>query len=211
MSTTALFKELMKVWDEKFPYVKEILEPAPKAKELKSFAKEVQRELPQEFIELYSCTGGASSSFFDHTMLIPTLERIKETIDMQDEYDGDGWSKDWLPVFLDVDNDEGLAIDTTGKTTGKKGQLVQWWYDLDEKFIAYASLDNLLKTLIEKSKAGVYLYEESGVEEFGTPNGCNIYVPEKWDSTKKFYDVSPAGKNIDAELNPGYPKVLDLA
>jgi cell wall assembly regulator SMI1 len=167
------------------PVYRELLNPGAGAEETEAFLKAIGLEIPPSFIELYkSCNGGMPYESIDiEGMTFFSLERVLSTKNMFDgimkEKHREGgffyWHSDWLPFFDDFSYDT-LCIDTSGKSTGMKGCVLQRSKDMfegDDMSVMAADFDTFLRGWFKRIKGGE-VYSLTETDE----NGKNKWLPD---------------------------------
>lgn len=208
-STKEILKELEQLWFLEFPYTKALFLSPYVEKELQNFSKKVKRELPQEFIDLYTWKGGTEQPFFAEIHLFLDMELLKYHCEEIDDLESPiltNHKKQLLPFLADVEGAHVLTIDTAGELSGKKNSIVQISYQTDKHYIVYKSLNHFLEMLLIKSKNGLYKYKEkTSLSADGSPYAyeCNIETDWHWKSGNPlFYSDEEMSSNGD------FPKEL---
>lgn len=136
-----LYEKLIADIKTLLPVYSWLLNPGASQHTIGEFLKLIHLDVPVGFIDFYTvCNGARLYEAVDiEGMCFYSLEGIincKKTFDeILDEKTAEGnyfcWHKDWLPIANDFSYDS-LAIDISGKGTGKKGCVLKRSKDLFE-------------------------------------------------------------------------------
>lgn len=136
-----LYEKLIAEIKELLPVYSWLLNPGASQQHVDEFLRSTKLEIPVGFIDFYAVCDGAKPyevadiggmCFYSLEGIIKAKEMFDEILDEKtEERKYFCWHKDWLPIANDFSYDT-LAIDTTGKGTGKKGCVLERSKDLFE-------------------------------------------------------------------------------
>jgi cell wall assembly regulator SMI1/predicted DNA-binding WGR domain protein len=131
-------------------------------KDLDTFEKNFQLQLPSGFRELYQWRNGQDpncSASLQHNWMFSRLEDLsdsKQTLDGMIGFDFDDpkwWRRGWVP-FLSNGGGDHLCLDLTAEDGGAPGQLLTFYHDWEKRAVEYPSLHAWLTDLVESMETG---------------------------------------------------------
>lgn len=139
---------------EKRPEYYAALQPPLTGEEIAALEKKYDITLPEDVKQLYKWKNGQGDSyeaFVNNSMFVPLEQALaaREELTAMIGYDFEienWWNAHWLPIF---DNGGGSSIcyDMGGVFTGKKGQLVEYWNEDNDRNVICPDLLTFIKTL----------------------------------------------------------------
>jgi cell wall assembly regulator SMI1 len=171
----------------------EWLRPGVPERELMALERDLGRNLPAGFRELYRWRDGqdleCTLALQYNQMFMPLKQvqvvwaAISQLLDAGEFPEANWWSKSWLP-FLDSGDGDHLCVDLDGAFAGMPGQVLSFYHDWECRNIEYPSMEKWLEAFVPSVEAG--MWEEEG----------NQFKPREVEQVR----------TIRMRAAPGYPK-----
>ena len=147
------------------------LQPGLTERELRSLERDLGRNLPAGFRELYRWHNGQDPDCtlpFQYNQMFMPLESVQvawaalgQLLDGGEFPEVNWWSKAWLP-FLDSGNGDHLCVDLDGAFAGVPGQVLSFYHDWECRNIEYPSMDKWMEAFVPGIEGGLWGEEEDG-------------------------------------------------
>ena len=168
MSWLHEFEEAM---HSQFPQVLQTLEKSfVNNSHIDRLERKVGSDLPIDWVKFYQKWAGqtqetADSFQFGYRVLL--VDEVLETISTnklrwKDRLFEENWgSPNWIPWLSD--DEGGLVVDAANSFHGQAGQIIELWYDWDERNVEFASLKGFHQTKTKSLKDNLWLEEEGNI------------------------------------------------
>jgi len=152
------------------------LKPGASAEDVAKFEEKLGAKLPPTLTELLIWKGDdddCDGRFLDNWSLMG-LEDIVDAwtclneLQENGEFDDNGknwWNKAWVPFLANGGGDH-LCVDVTGAVK-KKGAVLIFWHDEDDRDVEYASVDKLFTKFVTSLEKGNWALDDDGFFSFG--------------------------------------------
>jgi cell wall assembly regulator SMI1 len=147
----------------------EWLRPGVPERELMSLERDLGRNLPAGFRELYRWHDGQDAEctlpLYYNQMFMPLKQvqlvwaAVSQLLDSGEFPEVNWWSKSWIP-FLDSGNGDHLCVDLDGTFGGMPGQVLAFYHDWECRNIEYPSIEKWLEAFVPTVENGMWEEEE---------------------------------------------------
>jgi cell wall assembly regulator SMI1 len=143
----------------------EWLRPGVPERELTTLERDLGRNLPAGFRELYRWHDGQDPECtlpFYYNQMFMSLSQIQmvwaalgQLLDNGEFPEANWWNKSWLP-FLGTENGNHLCVDLDGAFGGMPGQLLSFYHDWEGRNIEYPSMEKWMEAFVPTIEAGMW-------------------------------------------------------
>jgi len=171
----------------------EWLRPGVPERELSSLERDLGRNLPAGFRELYRWHDGQDPEcnlpLYYNQMFMPLHQvqmvwaALGQLLDSGEFPEANWWSKSWLP-FLDSGDGDHLCVDLDGAFGGVPGQVLMFYHDWEGRNIEFPGMDKWMEAFVPTIEAGMWGEEE------------DQFKPREVEKVREFR----------SRVAPGYPK-----
>jgi cell wall assembly regulator SMI1 len=148
----------------------EWLRPGVPERELMTLERDLGRNLPAGFRELYRWRDGQDPECtlaFQYNQMFMPLKQVQQVwVAISQLQDGgefpetNWWSKSWLP-FLGTEDGDHLCVDLDGAFGGMAGQVLMFHHDFESRNIEYPSMEKWMEAFVPSVEAGMWDAEEN--------------------------------------------------
>jgi cell wall assembly regulator SMI1 len=146
------------------------LRPGVAERDLTGLERDLGRNLPAGFRELYRWHDGQEPECtlgFQYNQMFMTLRDVqlacsalRQLLDGGEFLEANWWSRSWVP-FLDNGDGDHLCVDLDGSFGGVPGQVLAFYHDWECRNIEYPSLEKWAAAFVQGVEAGLW-GEEGG-------------------------------------------------
>jgi cell wall assembly regulator SMI1 len=165
----ALLERLERWLRDNRPEYYDWLRPGLPERELTALERDLGRNLPAGFRELYRWHDGQEPECtiaFQYNQMFMSMDNVKlvwaalgQLMDGGEFPETNWWSKAWLP-FLDTGNGDHLCVDLDGAFSGVSGQVLTFYHDWECRNIEFPSLEKWMDAFVQSVEAGLWEEEE---------------------------------------------------
>jgi cell wall assembly regulator SMI1 len=147
------------------------LRPGVPERELTALERDLGRNLPAGFRELYRWHDGQEPDCtlpFQYKQMFMPMSQVQlvwaaigQLLDGGEFPETNWWSKSWLP-FLGSEAGDHLCVDLDGAFNGMPGQVLLFYHDMECRNIEYPSMEKWMEAFVPSVEAG--MWEEDGGE-----------------------------------------------